>query len=314
MDRLTKGYLIAIVGVLFWSVTGILISRLTGRYAMSPLLLAFWRDLLVCVALVPTLFIVRRTLLRLAKEQLRFFLFFGLILATFNSIWTYSVKLNGAAVATVLGYGSAGFTALLAWWLFRERLGLPKIVAVVCSLGGCVLVADAFDPGMWRLNPLAISVGLLSGLFFALYSLMGKEAVRRGINPWSSLLFSFCFAAGFLFLYNLVPVLSPTAGSMSSLWPSLPAGGWLELILLAFLPTILGFGLYITSMNYLPASIANLLATLEPVMTAVWAYLLLGERLTGLQIFGSGLVLAAMLIVRLGEGRGENRTGLSRAA
>ena len=52
-------------------------------------------------------------------------------------------------------------------------------------------------------------------------------------------------------------------------------------------------------MNYLPASITNLLATLEPAMTAVEAYLFLGERMTFIQIAGSLILLMAVIIVQL---------------
>jgi DME family drug/metabolite transporter len=301
MSRSTKGYLISIIGVGFWSTTGIFISYLTNNYRMPPLLLSLWRDVLVCLALVLAFLFVRRSLLQIARENVRFFIIYGFILAVFNSIWALSVKLNGAAVATVLAYGSAGFTALLAWWLFKEQLGLRKVVAVVFSLGGCLLVSNAYNAAVWRLNPLGISVGLLSGLLFAIYSLIGKETSHRGINPWSSLLFSFGPAVFFLLLFNLIPFLPGSAGSIKLLLPVLPVLGWMVLVFLAFVPTILGFGLYIVAMGYLPVSIANLIATLEPVMTTIEAYILLGERMTLLQIFGGFLIVAAVVIVRLAE-------------
>lgn len=298
MSRTSKGYLIAILGIVIWSTTGILISYLVTNYRMPALLLTFWRNLLVCTVLGPALLIFRRSLLRIPGSQIGFYVFYGFVLAVFNSIWTLSVKANGAAVATVLAYSSAGFTALLAWWLFKERLGLPKILAIVLSLGGCMLVSNAYRPEMWKLNPLGISAGLLSGLLFAGYTLIGKEAARRNINTWTSLFYSFAFGALFTMIFNLLPVLPGAAGSVKALLPDLSVQGWLILILLSFGPTLLGFGLYNESMNYLPASISNLLATTEPAMTTVEAYLLLGERLTLVQILGSLIILSAVLIVQ----------------
>ncbi len=61
MSRTTKGTIIAIVGITFWSVTGVLISYLITNFEIPALLLAFWRDLFVCVALVPALFLIRRS-------------------------------------------------------------------------------------------------------------------------------------------------------------------------------------------------------------------------------------------------------------
>ncbi len=298
MSRNTRGYLIAVAGVAFLSTTGILIGLLTGRFAMAPLQLAFWRDVLVCTALLPAILLLRPSILRVGWGSLRYFILYGFVLACFNSIWSLSVTLNGAAVGTVLAYGSTGFTALLAWRLFREQLDWPKIAAVILSLGGCVLVANAYDPAVWRINPLAISVGLLSGLFYAIYTLFGKETAHRRISPWAGSLYSFAGAACFLFLFNLLPFLPGAVGSVGRLSPALPGIGWLLLVTLAFIPTVFGFGLYNLALNYLPASIVNLLATLEPPMTAVMAYFLLGEVLTGIQLLGAALIIAAVLVLQ----------------
>jgi DME family drug/metabolite transporter len=298
MSRLTKGYFIAIIGITFWSTTGVFISYLITNYEMPALLLAFWRNLLVCGALAPALFLIRRSLLHIDISQIGFYLFYGLILALFNSIWVLSVKTNGAAVATVLGYSSAGFTAILARWLFKERLGIPKIVAIILSLSGCVMVSNAYSAEVWKLNPLGVSTGLLSGLIFAGYSLIGKETARRKINPWTSMLYSFAFGSLFMLIFNLFPILPGAAGAYKALLPTLPVHGWLILITLSLVPTIFGFGLYNTSMNYLPASIANLLATIEPVMTAIEAYIFLDELMTIIQIAGGLIILSAVLVVQ----------------
>lgn len=299
MSRTTKGYLIALVGITFWSTTGVFISYLITNYGMPALLLALWRNLFVCVALVPVLFITRRSLLLIERSQIKFYVFYGFLLAVFNSIWSLSVGANGAAVATVLAYSSAGFTAILALWWFNEKLGLPKAIAIVLSLVGCVMVSNAYSADMWSLNPMGIITGLLSGLLFAVYTLVGKEVAERQINAWTSMLYSFGFGSLFIMIFNLFPALPGAAGSFQALLPNMPIDGWLMLILLSFFPTVLGFGLYNMSMNYLPASITNLLATLEPAMTAVEAYVFLDERLTFIQIVGSLIILSAVLIVQL---------------
>ena len=299
MSRLARGYLIAIIGIIFWSTTGVLIGYIVTNYHMPALLLALWRNLFVCVALIISLFGIRRSLLKVDWSQIGFFALHGFVLAVFNSIWTLSVQMNGAAVATVVAYSSAGFTAILAFLIFKENLGVPKMIAVILSLGGCALVSGAYRADMWNLNPGGIITGLLSGVLFASYTLVGKESSRRRYNTWTSMLYSFSFGTFFILLFNLIPNLPGAAGSVQSLYPVLPLSGWLILIFLAFVPTVLGFGLYNHSMNALPASIANLLATLEPAMTAVEAYFFLNERMTLVQIVGSAIILSAVLIVQL---------------
>lgn len=302
---LARGYAIALVSSVFLSTTAPFIRHLTTNYGIPALVLAFWRDLFVVVTLLPVLAIFRPTLLKLTRANLVYLLAYGLLLAVFNAIWTTSVALNGAAVSTVLAYCSAAFTALLGWWLLKERLDWVKIVAVVLCLGGCVLVADALAPTAWQTNLAGILTGVGSGLAYAIYTLMGRSAAQRGLNPWTTLFYIFGIAAAFLLIFNLLSggMLPGAAAQASELfWLADSLAGWGVLFLLAAGPTVAGFGLYMVSLGYLPSSVVNLVATTEPVFTALIAYLFLDERLTLTQIGGALLILGGVAFLRLYEG------------
>ena len=131
-----------------------------------------------------------------------------------------------------------------------------------------------------------------------------KWCSRRGLAPWTTVLYAFGLAAVFLLLLNLLPgeVLPGKASQPSDLL-RLGQGWtvWVLIFLLAAGPTIVGFGLYNLSLAYLPSSVVNLIVTVEPVFTALSAYFLLGERLTTLQIGGSVVILAGVVLLRIGE-------------
>lgn len=304
-SNLTRGYTIALVSAAILSTTGIFIRYLTQTYHMPPLVLAFWRDGFVVLTLLPVLGLLRPLLLQVKRQDLLHIITHGLVLAVFNALWTLSVALNGAAISTVLVYCSAGFTALLGWWFLSERLDWAKLLAITFSLGGCVLVSGALNPAAWRANLVGILTGVLSGLGYAVYSLMGRSASQRGLNPWATLFYSFSFAAIFLLLFNLLPggFLPGAATRPADLfWLGNALAGWGILFLLAAGPTVAGFGLYNVSLGYLPSSVANLVLTMEPVFTAVIAYFLLGERLNVIQIGGSLMILAGVVFLRIYEG------------
>lgn len=241
----------------------------------------------------------------LPKGNLGFIIAYGFILSIFNTLWTLSVKFNGAAVSTVLAYSSTAFTAILGKIIFNEKLDWVKIISVVASLSGCVLVAGAYDPQAWLLNTPGVITGLLSGVGFGVYSLMGKSSARRGINSWTALFYSFGIAAFFIFFYTRIPLSfdDPPGGASSLLWLGNEWAGWGILLALALGPTLGGYGLYTYSMTILPASVANLIATLEPSLTALQSYLLLGERFTTPQITGSILIIAGVIFLRVMENR-----------
>jgi DME family drug/metabolite transporter len=100
-------------------------------------------------------------------------------------------------------------------------------------------------------------------------------------------------------LYQVIPALIPGLGiSLNLLALGGSFAGWAVLAALALGPTIGGYGLYTVSLAYLPASVANLIATLEPAMTAALAYFLLGETFTAPQAAGGVLILLGVVIMR----------------
>jgi drug/metabolite transporter (DMT)-like permease len=304
--NLPRGYVTALISAAILSTTAIFIRYLTETYQIPALVLAFWREVFVSLSLLPILGLVRPQLLRVDRKHLAFLVAYGLVLAFFNSLWTLSVALNGASVSTVLAYCSAGFTALLGWWFLKERLDWGKILAVILTLGGCVLVSGALDPAAWSANILGILTGALSGLAYAGYSLMGRKASQNGLNPWTTLLYTFAFAAMFLLITNLVfGAILPGAATHPSdlMWLGNQTSGWGILFLLAIGPTLAGYGLYNVSLVDLPSSVANLVVTIEPVFTTAIAYFLLHERLNFIQIMGSHLILGGVIFLRIYEGR-----------
>lgn len=299
----SRGFIIALAATVIWSTTGPFISYLVKTYSLPSLVLAFWRDLFVAFGMIVGLMFFNRSRFTLERKHWVFMVLYGLTLAVFNSMWTFSVQYNGAAVATVLAFSSPAMTALLSRIIFKETFNWVKIVSIALSFFGTILVSGAADPAAWRLNPLGIVFGLLTGLLFAVYNLEGKAAADRQIDSWTALLYSFASATFFLFFFNIASDLfitkQPALSNLMWLGDSVP--GWSLLFFLGVAPTLGGFGLYTLSIRYLSPTISNLVATLEPVFTAVWSYIFLSEVLTGMQLGGSFLLLLGVILLRTGD-------------
>ena len=299
----SRGFIIALTATIIWSTTGPLISYLSKTYSLPSLVLAFWRDLFVAFGMFVGLLIFSRKLFTLERKHWGFMVLYGVSLAIFNSMWTFSVQYNGAAVATVLAFSSPAMTAVLSYLIFKETFNGVKIISIALSFIGTILVAGAADPAAWKLNPLGIIFGLLTGLLFAIYNLQGKAAGDRNIDSWTALLYSFASATFFLFFFNLGSDLfiikQPALSNMMWLGDSLP--GWGLLFFLGVAPTLGGFGLYTLSIRHLSPTISNLVATLEPVFTAVWSYFFLSEILTGIQLTGSLILMFGVILLRVGK-------------
>ena len=298
----SRGYIIALTATVLWSFTGILISYLSKTYALPSLVLAFWRDLFLSIGLALIFLLFSRARFHLDRSHWTFLLLYGFTLAVFNSLWTFSVQYNGAAVATVLAFSSPAMTAILSKLIFKEKFNRIKILSIVLSLLGTFLVSGAHDPANWRVNPLGITFGLFTGLFFAFYNLEGKRAADQSIDSWTALLYSFSIAAVFLFLFNLgVDGFSGKPLLSDMLWLGDSTSAWGVLVFLAIAPTLGGFGLYTLSLRYLAPTVANLIATLEPALTSIWAYFLLREQLNAVQWVGSVMVFTGVILLRWGD-------------
>ena len=85
------------------------------------------------------------------------------------------------------------------------------------------------------------------------------------------------------------------------MWLGHSFDGWAWLAFLGVAPTLGGFGLYTLSLRYLPPTVSSLIATSEPGLTVIWAYFIFGEVLTPMQFFGSLVLFAGVILLRVGE-------------
>ncbi len=290
LGSVAKGVGIALIAITLWASTGVFISYLLTNFDIAPLTLASWRDIMVAATLFVVLAIFRPALLRIRRRDLPFFALYGLIgIALNNGLWVYSVSFNGAAVATVLIYTAPAWVALLSRPFFGETITRWKVLAVVLSLAGCVLVAGAYDSSVLSANLWGLMCGVASGIAFAAYTIFGKLSAERGHNPWTATAYSFACGAVFLALTRR------PADFVSMGYAPL---GWATLIFLSLVPTLLGYSLYTVSLVHLSASLVSIIATLEPVFTAIMAFVALGERLAPPQIVGSLLIIGAVLLLQ----------------
>jgi drug/metabolite transporter (DMT)-like permease len=231
-----RGYALALSASVVLSTTGLFIRHLTEAYRMPALVLAFWRNALVVAALAPILLLVRSDRLRMRRSDRAFLVVFGLVLALFNGLWTVSVALTGAAIATVLVYSSAAFSATLGWSVLGEELDAAKVMAVLMATAGCVLISGVSLGEVGHAWGVGVGVGILSGFMYSVYGLMGRSASHRGLEPWPTLLYTFGFGTAFLLLPNVLPGgFVPGAASVPAdlLWLGESWRGWGFLVALA---------------------------------------------------------------------------------
>jgi drug/metabolite transporter (DMT)-like permease len=183
-------------------------------------------------------------------------------------------------------------------------------LALLLAMAGIVMVSQAYavlETGSAGLNTVGLLAGVGTGFTWATYALLGRSTTQN-YSPWTSLCYAFFFGALFLLPLQWLAgglFASANIGQPRGFAPTgidsafaLSADGWAVLLLLALGPTLGGFGLYTFGLSHLPASVATLLGTLEPVFSIVFAYILFAERLDGVQVAGAALILWSVVMLR----------------
>jgi DME family drug/metabolite transporter len=283
------GTISVLLAASLFATSGTIIKHLVQGYGLQPLTVVAVRITLAALTLFALLGVLDRKLLRIRIRDVPFFLLFGLICVTlFQACWVYTMSLIDVGVATVLNYTAPAWTALFAWPLLGERIDRRKGLALLLTAAGVALIVRIFDAQFLPLNVTGLLWGMGSGVTYGLYGIFGRRALQR-YSFWTVI--TYTFAAGALFL-----LATQSVGRIRSAFAQ--PGAVLWLIILTLVPTLGGYVLYTFGLRFLEATVAAILATVEPVMATLWAVIFLGESLTWPQIIGEALVIVGVVALQ----------------
>lgn len=279
------GYALVAFAALLWALLGVFSKSLLGS-GLTPTEIAFWR-----AAIGGALFAVHAALeggLRLQRrsDALAFVAFALVGVTLFYTALNLAIEAGGVSLAFILLYSAPAFVAVLAALLLGERLTPTKAALVAMSVAGVVMVVQGGDSGM-TVSARSVTWGLVAGASYASYYLFGKWVLAR-YRP--ATVYAIVMPIGALGLAPLTPFAALTDPAPRT---------WLLLVLMAALSTYLAYFVYYTGLKRVEASRAVLVATIEPVVAAVLAAWLFGERLGALGVVGGALIVGAAMLSAL---------------
>ena len=295
-ERDVVGYLAVLVATACWGTSGIWVEFIVDAAGVAALPLAFWRDLTTFLVLFLGLLLLHPSSLQVRRQDLRWLIGLGGSLGIFHVFWNLGVLLNGPAVATVQQAAMPAIVAIVASLIWSEPLTLRKILAIILTFVGTVLVSGVDVLGRAELSLSGFLVGLGIPIAYAGWNLFGKR-VRDDYNPVTTLTYGFGFGALVLLPFQFF---SPQP------WP-VPAEAILSFAGLIAVATILAFVSYTFALGRLQASVASILAMVEIPIVAVYAYVLLGDTMSIDQAIGAALVVAGVVMLSWPRRRGQRR-------
>ena len=281
--------------VLILGAVGIgLAAPLVKLSSMEPTAVAFWRMGLAIPAGLVWAALDRKPQRQAAPAGGRKYFYLalpGILFAGDLAFWHSGIKITTVANATFLANLQPVFVVLASWLIFKERPTRAFVIAAAVAVTGAALLSAAnISIAPERLPGDALS--LVTAVWYAGYILAVRKARRFAstgmVILWTSL--------------ASTPVLLIVAfGLGESLVPP-STTEWAILVGLALGVQIFGQGSVAFGLGRVPAPIASIIILVQPVVSAIAGWLMFGEGLIAVQMFGAGLVLTGVwLAQRLGK-------------
>ena len=210
--------------------------------------------------------------------------FAGAAFALDLASWHLGIGLTRMGNATL--FGNSGSLILMVWTFFvlRRLPGAGEAAAIVLALAGAAILlgrsleisSDTLEGDLWC---------VLAGALYAIY-LIVLQRQRGALGSWTILFWSSLTGA---------PLLLTLAMALGEqVWPT----NWWPLIALAVLGQLVGQGLLVFALRHFSAVVIGLALLTQPAVGALAGWLVFGEAMTALDLFGMALLGGALVLAR----------------
>ncbi len=244
---------------------------LSIRFAIASLIL--WSFVLL----------TRPYILSLNKRQILACAILGIFgYALFTSLYFEALVFLSASLTVLLLYTFPVIVTIGAWILFKERISSAQILALpIVMLGLVLLLTGDSNVIAWQ----GVVLGLLSAVCYSAY-VLASSRLLRSTNVLAAGLLIMTFAT-LTMIFRSPPDISRLVNYNAS--------AWIAVFGLAIISTVVAMILFLKGLEKLTNAEASMLSTIEPLTAAILATIVLGERLSSIQIAGGALVLGALV-------------------
>lgn len=263
-----------------WQLLGaVLLSSLTALFAklidLPVTQIIFWRSIIASLALWIFLLVTKKTILLGDRREYWFFMGSGMLLAIHWVTYFYSIKLSTVAIGIIALYTYPIATIILEPFFDRVRHRTSDLVVGLVAFGGVFLMAPAFE---WsNATTRGICWGVFSATVYAIRNILIRKHVKK-------------YTAPTVMLYQVVATslfLLPFVIGQFEIYPPETIG---KLVLLGVVFTAIHHTLFAAVLKVFSVKTASIIASIQPAIAAVFAWLILDE-IPGLRVIVGGLIV-----------------------
>ena len=289
-EKQWKGMALAILGALFWGLSGTSVQFLENAKHINVEWLLEARLLIAGILTIGLAYIRDgKRIFSIFTEpkdigKLLVFGILGIALAQYS--YFKSIAISGVGIATVLQNVAPTLIIIYLFLRYFKKPSVPEFFCIVLALVGtlCIVMQKGLDVS--NFNVLALFWGLVSAASICVYTLQPIELLKK--YGTTSIVGFAMFICGILSLAMFQQVES------EALWDGMT---WLGLFAIIILGTVVSFNAYMEGVRLIGAIQGSILSSLEPISAAIFGWVLLGNRFTLVGIFGMICIIATVFII-----------------
>jgi len=211
--------------------------------------------------------------------------FAGFFFAADLAAWHVGIGMTKLGNATLFGNVSSFAFAIWGLWLARRRpTPVQAIALALAAAGAALLMGSSAELSMRHVKGDLLALG--AGLLYTGY-LIAVQKARGALKPLPLLFLSSAFGAAMLLPFSLL------------LGEQVIPANWTYVVLLAIGSQVIGQGLLVYGIAYVPPLIVGLVLLTQPAISGLVGWVVYGETLSPLDWIGAAAIAAALVLVRL---------------
>ena len=280
MNKQIRADLMLLMITVFWGASYMLTK--IGLGVLEPFNLTALRFVIAfCVSAI----VFYRHILKTDKKTVKYALILALILFGVFISMTFGLEYTTASNAGFLVSLSVVFIPIISVVFLKHKIEIKLIAGVCLAIIGIALLTlnDQLQVGGGDL------LCILCALLFAVHIIVTGVYTQKVDSIALSVI-----QLGFVGLFSVVfSVFTETV--------KLPQSGlsWFAVLALSILCTAVGYIVQTTAQQYTSATHTGLILSLEPVFSAVFAYIFLGEVLSNRGYIGAVILLGSVLVAEV---------------
>ena len=282
-----KAQLLVMIAATCWGMLGMFSRPLTAA-GMSVVDLAASRNMAAAVCFVLLLLVLDKEKLKIKIKDIWIFVCMGLFgLAVTSMLYFVTINLTSLSVASILLYIFPYLVMLQSAVIFKEKITIQKVSALLIAFTGCVLTVG-FD--RTEVPLLGILTGLSAALFLSVYTIFGKFALKK-YDPLTVSVYPVIMAGVLLVPFCDFQNIIYLAHGPNSILPNLIA----LVIFITVIPTMC----FMKGLSKLEPSRVSIISFVEIIAAAIVGIVVFSEMLSITRIFGMTLIFIALIILNL---------------